>query len=451
MNLLIDPWIPVENEGQITLEELLTSTNIYQLAVDRNDMEFAALTMLISLVQALFTPADDVALQDLRTHPMNAYDPPHVEWFDLSHPLHPFMQQVSVGKAPVNPIQKLVMLPGGSESTLFGKTGEREYLTDAELAIALFCNAVFAPNFTSNVGGPLDGPGVHTLVHNNCLRRMVWDNVLHQGEILEFLPTYGTPACMETPTWVEKTVDQTVGADIGLLRGLFYQRIHIEIERVDGYAVAYKAPRVAAKTKGYWIHPHCPRRQYKQSKDWGKIRLGEKASWQYLHEFVLRGEGNILAPAVERATGSIQLLVGGFHVKDAKILDTTFITVPLKAGWQNRQIEIADIVALALSRQSLLTKAAKNIFSRLANKPALKAEKIYSRKVEGIIYRGFKSVQWDEVEEWTGKLREQFNKLSLEVFDEVTKPHMNEPRRMKDILAERQKLNKNIYQVVKRQ
>ena len=70
MNLLVDPWIPVENE-LITLEELLTSANTYQLAVERDDMEFATLTMLVSLVQALFTPNDDTELQELRSHPMD--------------------------------------------------------------------------------------------------------------------------------------------------------------------------------------------------------------------------------------------------------------------------------------------------------------------------------------------------------------------------------------------
>ena len=446
MNLLVDPWIPVENE-LITLEELLTSANTYQLAVERDDMEFATLTMLVSLVQALFTPNDDTELQELRSHPMDVYRPPHVEWFDLTHPVHPFMQKVAVGVAPSNPIQKLIMLPGGTESTLFGKAGERKYLTDPELAIALFCNAVFAPNFTSNIGGPLDGPGVHTLVHNSCLRRMIWENVLHKGEIRKILPTYGTLECVETPTWVEQTVDQTFGENIGLLRGLFYQRIHIQIEREHGAAVSYKAPRVAAKTKGYWIHPHCPRQKNKKGRDWRKLRLEEKASWQNLHEFVLKGESNIPAPAVERATGSVRILVGGFHVKDAKILETTFITLPLKAGWQNRQLDIADVVALALSRQKCLVDAAKKVFMRLTKKPALKAEKLYSRRVETIIYHGFKTVEWDEVEEWVERLRKQFNKLSLEVFDEVTEPHMNDARRMKELLAERRMLAKNLNRV----
>lgn len=61
MNLLTEQWIPVrplpmEMPEKISLCQLLCGDGIWKLCLSRNDMELAALQLLVCLTQILFTP-----------------------------------------------------------------------------------------------------------------------------------------------------------------------------------------------------------------------------------------------------------------------------------------------------------------------------------------------------------------------------------------------------------
>ena len=102
MNLLIDEWIPVRLlEGgtpqQISLRELLCGGKKWELCLPRDDMELAAMQLLICITQALFTPKDAKALlarivRSVTVEECEAATALYADWFCLNHPKQPFMQ-----------------------------------------------------------------------------------------------------------------------------------------------------------------------------------------------------------------------------------------------------------------------------------------------------------------------------------------------------------------------
>jgi CRISPR system Cascade subunit CasA len=61
MNLLFDPWIPVQRDNthrHVTLEELLCHEENWTVSLPRDDLEMACMQLLIALTQALFIPKD---------------------------------------------------------------------------------------------------------------------------------------------------------------------------------------------------------------------------------------------------------------------------------------------------------------------------------------------------------------------------------------------------------
>ena len=102
MNLLTEEWIPVRLlEGgtprKISLRGLLCGEEKWELCLPRDDMELAALQLLICITQALLTPKDGKALLARIARPIeeNEYEIAVKnlnDWFRLDHPQHPFMQ-----------------------------------------------------------------------------------------------------------------------------------------------------------------------------------------------------------------------------------------------------------------------------------------------------------------------------------------------------------------------
>jgi CRISPR system Cascade subunit CasA len=61
MNLLFDPWIPVQKDNthrHIALKELLCHDKRWTVSLPRDDLEISCLQLLIALTQALFIPKD---------------------------------------------------------------------------------------------------------------------------------------------------------------------------------------------------------------------------------------------------------------------------------------------------------------------------------------------------------------------------------------------------------
>src|SRR5699024_1692122 len=108
MNLVNDPFIPVQNGQLITLQQLLCSDAIFVLTLPRDDFELACLQLLIALTQTLFMPKDEsqwlhylaTPISDTEYHQQAEQ---YQDWFDLNHPTHPFMQIRGVQAKEITP------------------------------------------------------------------------------------------------------------------------------------------------------------------------------------------------------------------------------------------------------------------------------------------------------------------------------------------------------------
>ncbi|MBS4495431.1 type I-E CRISPR-associated protein Cse1/CasA, partial [Cronobacter sakazakii] len=106
MFLLTDEWIPVRplNGGKpqiISLKNLLCEGKQWTLSLPRDDMELAALQLLICLVQVIFLPENEEALhkrlsEDLSESEYDNAVTPWKERFQLDHHEYPFMQTKGV-------------------------------------------------------------------------------------------------------------------------------------------------------------------------------------------------------------------------------------------------------------------------------------------------------------------------------------------------------------------
>src|SRR5690606_26936123 len=161
MNLLLDNWIPVRGSSLLGLKQILCESDDIarqrQLALPRDDMELACLQLLISLVQVALAPPNRQAWIERMTKPLTEaeYDAAVeslVDWFDMDHPEHPFMQTRNVPSKETLPIQKLMIgLPAGNNHSLFNAPDEVTLLSESAAVIALFNQAVNSPGISSGL------------------------------------------------------------------------------------------------------------------------------------------------------------------------------------------------------------------------------------------------------------------------------------------------------------
>lgn len=96
MNLLKDDWIPVRplpsgSPEKISLQRLLCGEEKWEVCLPRDDMELAAIQLLICLTQTLFIPQTINELKQHIAKPLaeNEFDaaikPPYDDWFKLDH------------------------------------------------------------------------------------------------------------------------------------------------------------------------------------------------------------------------------------------------------------------------------------------------------------------------------------------------------------------------------
>ncbi len=94
MNLLIDNWIPVRpRNGEvqiINLQSLYCSRDQWRLSLPRDDMELAALALLVCIGQIIAPAKDDVEFRHRIMNPLteDEFQQPHragIDMFYLNH------------------------------------------------------------------------------------------------------------------------------------------------------------------------------------------------------------------------------------------------------------------------------------------------------------------------------------------------------------------------------
>lgn len=395
MNLLNDPWIPVRADNGrgefrlLTLEELLCADGNWWMSIPRDDLEMACIQLLVCMVQVMFMPlegkkreADKILLDRInKILPSKVFHDAVAsykerDWFNLDHVKHPFMQTRGVRAAKITPIQKLLIgLPEGNNHAFFNEVGEVRHISSPIAAIALFNQASNAQCFGGGFKGNLRGgtnpylAPITSLVIGSNLRDTVWRNILTMPRLVDLIGRK-LEISRDKPTWVNPIPDNQQSADIGLIRGLFWQPVHIELihaeneapcdllggELSKGYS-SFKMEQSKFKVDGLWPHPHGARLRVKGEDKFGSFSV-ESPAWTHLSEFLVPNpwdndarEGSVPAAPVSQAAElwpdhRTQIMVGGYCTKISSVTERRHDIFSLSEGWAKDRPLIKELVTI---------------------------------------------------------------------------------------------------------
>jgi len=400
MNLLTDNWIPVRPQEvgsprQISLQTLLCENQAWELALPRDDMELAALQLLICLVQVIFPPKDKKQWLERLKNPISEEEytqsiQQYLEWFQLDHPKYPFMQVKGVKAKIVTPMDKLLTgLDTSTNSRFVNEAGLGDGLCPGCSSIALYNQANNAPSFGGGFKYGIRGScPVSTFIRGNNLLSTLWLNVLTLESVELFLGDSLSKG-EQKPTWVIPIEEKSTIRvhQIGFTRGLLWQPGSIELIASTNIGQCsccghdseelYKGLNKAKFTytiEGFWRHAHSPHTL--------TIKKGEKRqkfvsftlpipAWTQLSRYVVKREldednkeGREPALVIQQAmnyAGSnfsqLELLVGGYRNNQASILDRRHEILLLNQGWEFHPKEIQELVKHGMAYKTAIRKS----------------------------------------------------------------------------------------------
>ncbi|MCK9419789.1 MAG: type I-E CRISPR-associated protein Cse1/CasA [Nitrospirae bacterium] len=493
MNLLIEEWIPVRPlptgaMKKISLKQLLCGNEAWELCLPRDDMELAAVQLLICMTQALFTPKDDDELKGriakrITSEEYDATIHPCADWFNLNHPKFPFMQTRKVAASIITQMDKLFAGLTGAENCCFmNEPGLAAQLCGGCAAIALFNQATCTPGFGGGFKDPLrGGTPITTLVQGNHLRQTVWLNVLSDSEVARIMPWHHSTN-RQLPTWMEPIQAGTNHAqNIGFVRGLFWQPAHLELlPPIDvnsfcsccGCSIAHGYPGFSkAKFSNYsventWPHPHSPRtvelKKEGTFNSWFMSFNITAPAWTQLNRFVaqLSPQGKIegYEPAAvvlqsKKLYGfkaqKLRLLIGGYVRRKASIVDRRHEVFTLNHGWDRHTNVINEIVSLGTAYKEAIRVALFFFCKGMKDKthklkglgdkielPKVAVTQFY-RRSEPTIENTLACIDFENPEPVLTKMRKELRSITEELFEESVRPYLNDPELMKTMVAVR--------------
>jgi CRISPR system Cascade subunit CasA len=502
MNLLTDQWIPVRLlEGgkaeKITLHDLLCGEEKWELRLPRDDMELAAIQLLICITQTLITPRTAVELRRHIAKPMSEADyetaiRPYGDWFQLDHPKFPFMQVRGVAAKDPTPMDKLLAgVTGATNSCFVNQAGLADGLCDGCTAIALFNQASCAPSFGGGFKAGLRGSSpVTTLVQGDHLRRTIWLNILSEESLTQNLPWYRDTATQK-PTWMEpiKSGENIPIQRIGFLRGLLWQPDHVELlpsvtaesctccgSRTEKVYTAFNKAKFGYTITGTWPHPHSPRimtsKKGKSEEKFVAFTTSAPA-WTQLSRYVVQQqidatntEGQQPAAVILQVRNlygadsqRLHLLVGGYRNNQASVLERRHEVFTLNHGWDQRTNVIKELVFLGTGYKSATTGAlflfCKGIKNKKAKTVKLKglgekidlpkaAEAQFYRRSEPTIEDVLARIDFDDPGLELAKMRKSLRLVAGNIFEESVHPYLNDPELIRTVAVARKTLYKHL-------
>lgn len=500
MNLLKDSWIPARADGGIgpsrllPYEELLCSDQHWTISLPRDDLELAAIQLLVCMTQILFLPLDDRALRAsiaklLKSEQFADQIAPFQDWFDLDHPTQPFMQTRNVQAKEATPIQKLLIgLPEGNNHAFFNEVGEVKRLGATVAAIALFNQASNCPSFGGGFKGSLRGGApVTTLVAGRDLRETVWRNVLTLPRVQERLPDYEPDFSRDVPTWVKPIrKEETINVlQIGLARGLLWQPAHVELLPVTEETPCdllgslsgpvysgFRKEKFNFTVKDVWPHPHgaLMATVKKGVAEQKFVSFTTTApAWTLLTEFVVprsldspdTKEGCTPAGPIVQAPylgiHQLHLIVGGYHTKQASVIERRHEVIGLANGWQDDKDRLKQLVDLGKAAKKALR--GKLYFAAQGSKDkGMKGigaaihetgEQWYYARTESLFHEVFNNEKtFKEWKEAKTKFSGELASICKSIFQELTDPYAHKPELIPIIAWMRRSLDKELSEKI---
>lgn len=499
MNLLTEDWIPVRPQSsgqaqQISLQDLLCGEERWELALPRDDMELAALQLLICLVQVLLPPADKKQWAERITKPLSvetftARTNDYQGWFQLDHSEHPFMQVKGVAAKITTPMDKL--LPGLDSSTNSRFVNEPRLAAEVCFgcaAIALYNASNNAPSFGGGFKFGIRGScPVSTFAQGHDLRSTLWLNVLSQESLDKHLTNWREKG-QQSPTWVEPIKEKAAipAASIGLLRGLLWQPGHIELSTPENGGVCsccghpadllftgFSKAKFTYTIEGLWEHPHSPQ-SLSIKKGNTEIRyLGFSQSipaWTQLSRYIVKRQVSKKEQGQEPAlvikqiqaylpkqAERLELLVGGYRNNQAAILERRHEVVTLNQGWERHADTVHELVAHGLKYKTALRKVLYVCSQGIKEKDRkLKGtglslhevgETQFYRRTEGLMLTALSEVNFANTHPSYANLDKGFKAICEAVFFELTSPYQHDPELFRTLAIARRALQKHIKEI----
>ncbi|MDR1926123.1 MAG: type I-E CRISPR-associated protein Cse1/CasA [Endomicrobium sp.] len=497
MNLLLDKWIPVIEKQilkRISLQDVLCGKcdDDVTITLSRDDMEFAALQLIISICQSIFLPENENELKQRIDNPISEAEyqkfiTPYKEWFDLFHNKYPFMQAIEVHTVKKEPISISIQnilpgLPAETSHVFFNSAKEVEKICPSCTAIALFNQAANAPSFGGGFKYGLRNVPITAFIQGDNLRATIWNNILPKD--------FGNlPQAQDNnePVWVKPITDSKIDpSQIGLLRGLFWQPAKIKLSdkivmdkkntcmlcgiETDTMVASFIRKQFNFEVEGYWNHPHSSKiitLKKKKEKPESVISAmpfnNSNPTWTYLPGLLYQVEINAESrePAAtirhyyDNNDKAYKLMVGGYVNKQAKIKNRRHDTRPISISpiWKSKSENPFSSLGDTLKEVKQFVEKLKSvcIIKCGENKINLKkrAIELFYQRTESDIYNIIKNVHLKKKDEEKRELFKEISKITKKIFQEVTFTYRHKPEYLVEILNNEHKLNKNIGKLLK--
>ncbi len=499
MNLLTDDWIPVRPQlpgaaRQISLQTLLCENEHWELALPRDDMELAALQLLICMVQVLLPPADEQQWRErivkpLDANTLNAATKEYQKWFQLDHPEHPFMQVRGVKAKEATPMDKLFAgLDSSTNSRFVNQADMANGLCFGCVAMALYNQANSAPSYGGGFKFGLRGScPVSTFAQGMDLRTTLWLNLLTEETIGKEWPEW-KDLSSQAPTWVDPIKEKSTipAAKIGLLRGLFWQPGHTELARPKSagrcsccsnqteqlFTGFYKA-KFNYTIEGLWPHPHSPQviSVKKGSPVTRYVSFTQPIpAWTQLSRYVVKRNLNQVgkkeqaqkpAPIIQQLerylrhkAESVELLAGGYRNNQAAILERRHEILTLSQGWEKHTPQIHQLIGHALQYKTTLRKklfiCSKGIKEKNGKVKGAGldlhevGESQFYRRSEDLMLRALADIKFDNPLPTYVELDKQLSRICEAIFEELTNPYQHDPELFRTMAIARRSLRKEL-------
>ncbi|MEN8205525.1 MAG: type I-E CRISPR-associated protein Cse1/CasA [Pseudomonadota bacterium] len=506
MNLLADDWIPVrlqrsDEVRQISLRTLLCGNEMWELALPRDDMELAALQLVVCLAQVLLAPKDakqwwerarfvQAVLIDEEEYKtaISKYQ----KWFQLDHADHPFMQVKGVQAKDVTPMDKLLAgLDSSTNSRFVNEAGLAEGLCFGCVAIALYNLANNAPSYGGGFKYGIRGScPVSTFAQGYDLRSTIWMNVLSEESLDMYLPDWRNQAA-QAPTWVEPIKEKVSipAQSIGLLRGLFWQPGHTELatpeifgqcsccgHHADKLYTGFKKAKFNYTIDGLWEHPHSPQVM--------TVKKGEAGSryvsftqpipaWTQLSRYVVKRDLDQVGKSKDaqkpafiiqqlqqylgKNSQKLELLVGGYRNNQASILERRHEVLTLSQGWESHTTAVHQLVEHGLKYKTALRKKLyvcsmgikeKNRKLKGAGLDLHEMGEIqFYRRSEDVMLRSLANIDFENTTPTYLDLDTQLKKICESIFAELTSPYEHDIELFRTLTISRRSLQKHMKEI----
>jgi len=492
MNLLNDQWVPVRRlEGgkaeRIILRHLLCGDEKWELCLPRDDMELAAMQLLICITQALITPITSNELKNYIAKPLSETDyekaaQPYADWFQLDHPKYPFMQVLGVEAKDATHMDKLLAgVTGATNSCFVNQAGLADGLCPGCTAIALFNQASCTPSFGGGFKAGLRGSSpITTLIQGDHLRRTIWLNILAEDSIQQYMPWHESTRGQE-PTWITPIKSGEIKVEqVGFLRGLFWQPAYIEMQppvtadscsccgmKTDRVFKSFNKAKFNFTITGTWPHPHSPRvmttkRDQKQEK-YAAFTTAAPA-WTQLSRFVVQqeidetnAEGQQPAAVILQIrklygpnSQRLHLLIGGYRASKASIIERRHEVFTLNHGWDQHTSVIHHMVSLGCGYRDALKKAIGVFVSGMKDVKGAKVkmnqrtEMQFYRRAEPVIENTLSRIEFANAEPELTRMRHALKDIAQSLFKESVRPYLNDPELIRTLAVARKTLYKHL-------